>query len=92
MSEPVFSPGDRVFSHYAWGWGTVARATRTERDRTHGVTKDPLPDTTWYLVLFDSGDEDLMDDAHGNWDLARIIPPHVAARYGYGTDPKETAS
>jgi hypothetical protein len=29
-----------------------------------------------------------MDDAHGNWDMARIVPPHIAERYGYGSDPR----
>jgi hypothetical protein len=30
----------------------------------------------------------LLDDAHGNWDMARMIPPHIATRYRYGKDPK----
>lgn len=89
MSEPQFKPGDRVFSHYAWGWGTVERAVRTDRGRTHGVTQSPLPDTTWYVVVFDSGDEDMLDDAHGDWNMARIVPPHIATTYGYGRDPKD---
>lgn len=29
----------------------------------------------------------LLDDAHGDWDMARLVPPHIAKRYGYGDDP-----
>ena len=54
----------------------------------HGVTGNPLPDTTWYDVRNDDGSTDLLDDAHGDWDMARLVPPHIASRYGYGSDPK----
>ena len=91
MNAPVFSPGDRVFSHYAMKWGTVVSVKETVRDSVHGVTGSPLPDTTWYEVAMDgatNGAVELLDDAHGNWDMARIVPPAIATRYGYGTDPR----
>jgi hypothetical protein len=91
QTEPQFKIGDRVFSHYVMGWGTIDRLSRTYRGDTHGVTGDPLPDTTWYSVKMDKGTTELLDDAHGNWDAARIVPPHIAKRYGYGDDPKATA-
>jgi hypothetical protein len=87
-TQPQFEPGDRFFSHYSMQWGTVVRPTETVRGKTHGVTGKPLPDTTWYLVKLDNGDDETYDDAHGNWDMARLMPPQIAERYGYGTDPK----
>jgi hypothetical protein len=33
----------------------------------------------------------MLDDAHGNWDMARMVPPRIAERYGYGADPKAAA-
>ena len=91
MSEPQFQPGDRCFSHYTMKWGTIEEVGRTDRDQTHGVTGSPLPDTTWYTVLNDDGSTDSLDDAHGEWELARVVPPAIATRYGYGSDPR-TAS
>jgi hypothetical protein len=88
QTQPQFKPGDRFFSHYAMQWGTVLHATNTYRDQKHGVTGEPLPDTTWYSVDLDDGNHDTFDDAHGDWDLARMIPPHIAERYGYGSDPR----
>jgi hypothetical protein len=90
QTEPQFKPGDRVFSHYAMDWGTVEKLLHTERDRYYrstGKPEDRMDDTTWYEVKFDKGDSNMMDDAHGNWDMARIVPPHIAKRYGYGDDP-----
>lgn len=92
-TEPQFKVGDRVFSHYVKGpdnsgWGTVERVGHTDRDRTHGVTGTPMDDTTWYMVVFDDGGRHSLDDAHGNWEMARVVPPHIAERYGYGTDPR----
>lgn len=94
-TEPQFRVGDRVFSHYTRdrsrgisGWGTIERVGSTDRDRTHGVTGSSLPDTTWYEVQSDEGASNLLDDAHGDWEMARIVPPHIARRYGYGDDPK----
>lgn len=89
MTEPAFKEGDRVWSHYTYKWGTIESISHTERGKTHGVTGDPLPDTTWYWVKNDDGSHDLLDDAHGEWHMARIVPPRVATHYGYGTDPKE---
>lgn len=89
LSQPQFSPGDRVFSHYCMDWGTVQSIKVTERGQTHGVTGSSLPDTTWYVVIMDkSGAPERLDDAHGVWDMARIVPPAIAARYGYGNDPR----
>src|SRR5947208_13531239 len=90
-SEPQFQVGDRCFSHYTMTWGTVERIVSTERDRYRrgtGKPEDRMHDTTWYDVRNDSGSTDLLDDAHGHWELARIVPPHIAKRYGYGDDPK----
>jgi hypothetical protein len=88
MSEPQFAPGDRVFTHYDMRWGTVVSVDQTYRGQTHGVTGSPLPDTTWYTVRYDDGTTSSLDDAHGDWDMARIVPPDVAARHGYGRDPR----
>jgi hypothetical protein len=88
-SKPQFGVGDRVFSHYAMDWGTVKKVGKTERNQSHGVTGSALPDTTWYEVEMDKGGTQLLDDAHGDWDMARLIPPSIARRYGYGEDPKE---
>lgn len=87
-SEPQFKVGDRVFSHYTMRWGTIVSVDRTYRDQTHGVTGSKLPDTTWYDVRADDGTRHLLDDAHGNWNMARIVPPAIAERYGYGPDPQ----
>jgi hypothetical protein len=87
MPTPRFQPGDRVFSHYVMSWGTVLQATRTDEPCPHGVTGDMLPGTTWYDVKMDNGDRERLDDADGNWDLARLLPPSVARRYGYPSDP-----
>lgn len=87
-TQPAFAVGDRCFSHYTMQWGTVMKVRSTHRGETHGVTGDPLPDTTWYEVRADDGTTAQLDDAHGNWGMARIVPPAVASRYGYGTDPK----
>jgi hypothetical protein len=88
VSEPAFAPGDRFFTHYDMQWGTVERLNYTDRDRTHGVTGSPLPDTSWYDVRYDNGRTSTLDDAHGDWEMARMVPPQIAERYGYGRDPK----
>jgi hypothetical protein len=88
VTEPQFEQGDRCFSHYTNKWGTVEEILDTRRGDVHGVTGNPLPDTTWYKVLNDDGSRDMLDDAHGDWDMARIVPPNIAERYGYGKDPK----
>ena len=55
------------------------------------MTGSKLPDTTWYDVHYDGDPEgrtsSMLDDAHGNWDMARMVPPHIAKRFGYGDDP-----
>jgi rubredoxin len=86
--KPAFGVGDRFFTHYDMKWGTVQRIGRTDRGRTHGVTRNPLPDTTWYDVRYDKGGTSLLDDAHGDWEQARMVPPDIAKAYGYGSDPK----
>lgn len=83
-----FARGDRVFSHYVMDWGTVESVEHTEPAGVHGVTGSPLPASTWYFVRFDKGSRELLDDASGDWDMARIVPPRIASRFGYGTDPK----
>jgi hypothetical protein len=87
QTEPQFKPGDRFFTHYDMKWGTVVSENTTYRNQTHGVTGSKLPDTTWYNVKYDDGSTSLLDDAHGNWDMARMVPPHIAKRFGYGDDP-----
>ncbi len=87
QTEPQFKPGDRCFSHYVMGWGTVEKANDTRRGDVHGVTGSKLPDTTWYTVRMDKGGTERLDDAHGDWDMARMVPPHIAKRFGYGDDP-----
>lgn len=87
-TEPKFKVGDRVFSHYCMDWGTIESIIHTTEPTTHGVTGSPLPGTTWYRVKMDSGSREQLDDADGQWDLARIVPPEIAMRYGYGDDPK----
>jgi hypothetical protein len=87
-TQPQFNPGNRVFTHYDMKWGTIRNLHRTHRGEIHGVTGDPLPDTTWYNVDMDDGSHGYYDDAHGNWDMARIVPPAIAKRYGYGDDPR----
>jgi hypothetical protein len=87
-TRPQFKKDDRVFSHYSMKWGTVERVQNTVRDAMHGVTGSRLPDTTWYRVRSDDGSIELLDDAHGDWEMARIVPPHIAKANGYGTDPK----
>lgn len=88
MSQPQFKPGDRVFSHYTMRWGTIDHVRNTVEPTPHGVTGNMLPATTWYAVRNDDGGVDYLDDAHGEWDLARIVPPHIARRFGYGDDPR----
>ncbi len=87
QTQPQFKPGDRFFTHYDMKWGTVVSEDRTYRDQTHGVTGSKLPDTTWYSVKYDDGTTSSLDDAHGNWDMARMLPPHIAKRFNYGDDP-----
>lgn len=77
----MFDPGDRVFSHYTMSWGTVLEAQ--SHDDHSG---------TWYQVKFDRGSMDLMNDADGNWEMARIVPPDVAVRYGYPADTKSVVA
>jgi hypothetical protein len=86
-TQPKFKPGDRFFTHYDMKWGTVVKVRETRRGDVHGVTGSKLPDTTWYEGKYDDGSPSLLDDAHGNWDMARMVPPHIAKRYGYGDDP-----
>ena len=88
MTQPQFSEGDRAYSHYIMRWVTVKKIDHTVRNATHGVTGSPLPDTTWYKCEDDDGRTHLLDDGHGNWDMARLVPPRIASRYGYGQDPK----
>src|SRR3954468_2784588 len=88
QTEPQFKPGDRFWTHYDYRWGTVLAVKETRRGDVHGVPGSKLPDTTWYDV-HDDGDPEgqtsaMLDDAHGDWDMARMIPPRIAERFGYG--------
>jgi hypothetical protein len=87
QTQAQFKPDDRFFTHYDYQWGTVINISHTDRDRTHHLGHK-MDDTTWYHVKYDDGSTSILDDAHGNWDMARMIPPHIAKRYGYGEDPK----
>lgn len=90
-STPQFEVGDRCFSHYTMKWGTIESVGNTDRERYyHGIEtpENRMDDTTWYDVRADDGSMTMLDDAHGNWDMARVVPPAIATRYGYGTDPK----
>jgi hypothetical protein len=80
--EPRFNVGDRVFSHYTGKWGSI------ERIDHRGTDADGREYTTWYEVRADDGTVDLLDDHDGQWTLARIVPPRIATRYGYGEDPR----
>lgn len=91
QTQPQFQIGDRVFSHYAMKWGTIKRLVSTDRDRYYrgtGKPEDRMDDTTWYDVEMDGGGIEMLDDAHGNWEMARVVPPRIAERYGYGSDPQ----
>lgn len=95
QTQPQFAPGDRCFSHYTRdsyrdisGWGTIVSIDDTIRGATHGVTGSKLPDTTWYTIKTDEGGRELLDDAHGEWEMARILTPAIAKRFGYGEDPQ----
>lgn len=89
QTQPKFQVGDRVFSHYVMNWGTIESINRTDPPCPHGVTGTMLPGTTWYTVCMDNSmDRERLDDAGGNWDLARIVPERIAVRYGYGSDPE----
>lgn len=90
QTEPQFKVGDRCFSHYTMKWGTVIKVGNTDRDRYYrgtGKPEDRMDDTTWYDVRADDGSVDMLDDAHGHWDMARLVPPRIAKLYGYGDDP-----
>lgn len=88
VTTPRFAVGDRCFSHYTMKWGTVRKVGETTQPTPHGVTGAMLPGSTWYTVESDDSEMDMLDDANGEWALARIVPPHIAKRYGYGDDPK----
>ena len=90
-ATPQFKIGDRVFSHYCMEWGTIEGVRETTPPTTHGVTGSPLPGTTWYMIRMDDTRREYLDDGGGDWELARIVPPQIAQRYGYGADPKATA-
>jgi hypothetical protein len=85
-TTPRFAVDDRVFSRYTMSCGRIVSIDRTDDPTPHGVTGDMLPGSTWYTVLMDNGDREYLDDANGNWDLARIVPLSVARRYGYKVD------
>jgi hypothetical protein len=85
-----FAVGDRCFSHYTMQWGTIEGVSQERRERLYRGEPDGTF-TTWYWVRADNGERDMLDDSDGDWPMARVVPPAVATRYGYGTDPKATA-
>jgi hypothetical protein len=91
--RPLFNEGDRVFSHYVMGWGTVIRQGRPEPVRHQGEATDDTD--TWHLVRWDDerkGTSLMNDGGSLGWEHARILPPRIAERNGYGTDPKTTTT
>lgn len=85
---PALEIGQRVFSHYTMKWGTVESVAREhEEQRWQGEPTGTY--TTWWNVRADDGSRDMLDDADGNWYMARVIPAAVATSAGYGRDPKE---
>lgn len=83
---PRFKVGDRVFSHYTMGWGTVTEVQETQEVLSRGEPTGHYD--TWYYVTFDDGNKHLMNDGGTyGWDMCRIMPERIAMRYGYGGDP-----
>ncbi|WP_297775403.1 hypothetical protein [Mycobacterium sp.] len=87
--RPLFKRGDRVFSHYTMGWGTVTVVGQPELVRHAG--QETGDTDTWHVVQWDDerqGTSLMNDGGTLGWEHARILPPRVASRNGYGTDPK----
>lgn len=84
----VLEVGQRVFSHYTMKWGTVESLAQSREEQLY--QGEPTGTyTTWWFVRADDGSRDMLDDADGNWDMARVVPAAVATRHGYGRDPRE---
>lgn len=84
---PMFNEGDRVFSHYTMKWGTIVSVGSDEPVHREGV-EVPGKTDAWHDVRWDDGTTDYMNDGGGDWDSARVLPPAIAKRYGYGEDPR----
>lgn len=86
LTQPRFKDGDRCFSHYTMKWGTVVKLKERVDVRLRGVATGDIDH--WYDVRWDDDSTDLMNDGGSQgWEMARIIPPAVAERFGYGKDP-----
>lgn len=91
--QPRFKLHDRVFSHYEMAWGTIVRVGKPEPVQHRGEQTDDID--TWHSVEWDAprGGTSIMNDGGTmGWDLARIVPPAIARRYGYGDDPNPTGA
>lgn len=86
MERPMLKEGERVFSHYVNKWGEIIEQGQRKPLVVDG--KETSKFDTWHVVQWDDGSIDTMNDGDGNWNNARIIPPNIASRYGYGDDPK----
>lgn len=87
MAEPMFTPGDRCFSHYTMKWGTIEGVARERAEQLRNG--EPCGTyTTWWWVRNDDGTREMLDDADGNWSLCRVMPPNVAEEFKYGRDPR----
>lgn len=73
MDRP-WAEGERGFSHYQMEWGTVIEGQK-DPDARDGWD-------AWFEVRFDGGTTHLMN-------AERFVSPELAARYGYGADPRE---
>lgn len=85
-----FNEGDRCFSHYVMDWGTVGKIDQPLREILSQGEPTGEYDT-WYDVNFDKKGHYSMNDGGTHpmgWEWGRIVPPHIAKRYGYGDDPK----
>jgi len=89
-----FAKGDRIFSHYEMKWGTIIEIGNVEEVLRQGEPcpikgmTDEFHTDAWHTVEWDDGGTSIMNDGGTmGWDMARIIPPHIAKRYGYGDDP-----
>ena len=85
-AKPALQIGDRVFSHYTMRWGFITGIAVERREQMRGG--EPCGTfTTWWWMTADNGTRDMLDDADGDWEMARVVPQKVALRYGYGPDP-----
>jgi hypothetical protein len=97
QTEPQFKEGDRFWTHYDYRWGTVLKPSRRLGAATCMASLEascltPPGTTCTTTAIRKVRLSSMLDDAHGNWDMARMVPPHIARRFGYGDDPKKPAA